>query len=79
MKTKEVLDFENVPNKTSYIVTVSVHDGKDPFGNTNAVADATIEVTINVTDMVVPAIPEQPTVSPNPRRGRRADRYLDQQ
>ena len=64
LKTKEVLDFENVPNKTSYIVTVSVHDGKDPFGNTNAVADATVEVTINVTDMVVPAVPERPTVNP---------------
>ena len=52
--------------KDSYTVTVSVHDGNDPFGNPNAAADDTIDVTIDVTDMVVPAIPEQPTVNATP-------------
>ena len=41
----------------------AIHDGKDPFGNPNAAADGTIDVTIDVTDMVIPAIPEQPTVN----------------
>ena len=63
IKTKSALDHET---KGTYSVTVSVHDGKDPFGNTNEVADATVEVTIKVTDMVVPAVPELPTVEATP-------------
>ena len=63
IQTKEVLDHET---KDTYSVTVSVHDGKDPFGNPNAAADGTIDVTIDVTDMVIPAIPEQPTVNATP-------------
>ena len=54
--------------KDTYSVTVSVHDGNDPFGNPNAAADDTIDVTIDVTDMVIPAIPEQPTVRQHPAR-----------
>ena len=59
IQTKEVLDHET---KDTYSVTVSVHDGKDPFGNPNAAADGTIDVT----DMVIPVIPEQPTVNATP-------------
>ena len=47
-------------------MTVSVHDGKDPFGNPNAAGDGTIDVTIDVTNMEVPAIPEKPTVNATP-------------
>ena len=63
IKTKSALDHET---KDTYSVTVSVHDGNDPFGNPNAAADGTIDVTIDVTDMVIPAIPEQPTVNATP-------------
>ena len=63
IQTKEVLDYEEQPTKLIYSVTVSVHDGKDPFGNANEVPDATIAVTINVTNMVIPAVPEEPTVN----------------
>ena len=63
IKTKAPLDRET---KASYTVTVSVHDGKDPFGNANTAVDATIRVTITVTDMVIPAVPELPTVEATP-------------
>ena len=48
------LDYEG--GTTSYSVTVSVHDGKDDAGKTEdpPVADATIEVTIGVTDVNEP-------------------------
>ena len=52
--------------KDTYSVTVSVHDSKDPFGNANEVADATLAITIDVTDMAVPDAPEQPTVTATP-------------
>ena len=63
IKTKSALDYET---KDTYTVTVSVHDGKDPFGNANEVVDNTIAVTITVTNMNVPAIPELPTVNATP-------------
>ena len=63
IKTKAPLDRET---KASYTVTVSVHDGKDPFGNANTAVDATSDVTITVTDMVIPAVPELPTVEATP-------------
>ncbi len=66
IQTKEVLDYENANSKTTYTVTVSVHDGKDSFDNVNKVADATLNVTIAVTNMEVPAIPAQPAVNPTP-------------
>ena len=53
IKTKEPLDFEA---KSTYNVTVSVHDGKDEQGNANMTADDTILVIINVTD--VEEVPE---------------------
>ena len=51
IKTKEPLNFEG--GKNSYAVTVSVHDGKDGQGNTEntPTIDATIQVTIEVTDV----------------------------
>ena len=63
IQTKEVLDYENANNQTSYSVTVEVRDSKDPFGNADTRVDDTIDVTINVTDMLVPDVPEEPTVS----------------
>ena len=54
------MDHETTP---SYTVTVSVSDGMDDYSNTDTAEDANIEVTISVTDMVVPAVPsDQPTV-----------------
>ena len=66
IQTKEILDYENSDSKTSYTVTAEVHDGKDPWGNADTSPDDTIAVTINVTDMLVPAIPEEPDVDPTP-------------
>ena len=63
IQTKAVLDYEKQPTKLTYSVTVSVRDSKDPFGNADTTADHTIAVTIDVTNMEVPAIPEKPTVN----------------
>ena len=43
------LDYET---KTSYSVTVNVSDGKDATGGPDAAIDASVAVTINVTDVV---------------------------
>ena len=64
LKTKAALDFEDT--QTTYTVTLSVHDGKDPWDHADTTVDDTITVTINVADMVVPAVPGQPTVNPTP-------------
>ena len=45
LQTKASLDYEA---KSSYTVTVSVHDGKDANGNTDTTVDDTITVTITV-------------------------------
>ena len=42
------LDYET---KTGYSVTVNVSDGKDAQGGADTVVDATVDVTINVTDV----------------------------
>ena len=57
-----VLDHEATP---SYTVTVSVSDGKDLTGNPDGAADASIAVTISVTDVSErpPALPAAPTVT----------------
>ncbi len=47
------LDYED---KSSYTVTVSVHDGKNADGEDDTSVDATIEVTINVTNVDEPEI-----------------------
>ena len=51
LETKEELNYEVVPAKTSYMVTVTVTDGKDAEGNVDTAADDTITVTITVTDV----------------------------
>ena len=61
IKTKSALDHET---KDTYSVTVSIHDGKDPFGNANEAFDDSIVLTIDVTDMVKPDVPDEPTVHP---------------
>ena len=47
VRTKAELDYETTD---SYRVTVSVSDGKDDAGNPDLVPDATIDVTVTVTD-----------------------------
>ena len=62
LQTKASLDFET---KSSYSVTVSVQDGKDAEGNTEATPsiDDSITVTITVTDVdEPPPAPAAPTV-----------------
>ena len=49
MITSAALDYES--GKASYSVTVSVHDGKNASGAADTTADATIAVTITVTNM----------------------------
>ena len=49
LKTRTALDFES--GKRSYSVTVSVSDGKNADGNTDTAIDATVPVTIVVTDV----------------------------
>ena len=48
LKTRADLDYESKP---SYSVIVSVRDSKDANGSPNSAADATITVTINVTNV----------------------------
>ena len=48
LKTRTALDFES--GKRSYSVTVSASDGKNAAGNTDTAIDATVTVTIVVTD-----------------------------
>ena len=51
LKTKAPLDYES---KASYSVAVSVHDGKNSAGSPDTVVDATVTVTITVTDVNEP-------------------------
>ena len=44
-------NFNFEATKNSYVVTVSVHDGKDAAGNDDITIDATIDVTINLTNV----------------------------
>ena len=64
LKTKDVLDFDG--GHTTYSVDVSVTDSKDDYDTADTLVDATIAVTINVTD-----VNEKPTFSlttpPSPR------------
>ena len=64
LKTKTVFDYET--DATSYTVTVSVTDGMDEYSNTDTVVDATIDVTINVTNIDTPDVPAAPTVTATP-------------
>ena len=51
LRVKEPLDYET---RTGYQVTVSVSDGKDGDGNADAAVDATIPVTVEITDVNEP-------------------------
>ena len=52
LKTKDVLDFDD--GQRTYSVDVSVSDSKDKYDTANTLMDATIAVTINVTDVNEP-------------------------
>ncbi len=60
LRTKGVLDRKN---KNTYIVTVSVSDGKDIDGNSDTTMDNTVTVTITVTDVPPPPPPPPPASS----------------
>ena len=64
LQTKSNLDYES---KSSYTVTVSVHDGKDANGNADTTVDDTITLTITVTDE------NEPPVFPSTDTGREVD------
>jgi len=49
--------------KASYVVTVSVHDGKDAAGAADTTVDATHSVTITVTDVPAVLAPAEPVVA----------------
>ena len=49
LKTKDALDFDG--GQTTYSVDVSVSDSKDDYDTADTVVDATIAVTITVTDV----------------------------
>ena len=51
LKTKAALDHEG--GTTSYTVTVSISDGLDDYENTDTVEDDSIEVTIDVTNILM--------------------------
>ena len=57
------LDFEGAV--MSYAVTVAVSDGKDGAGEADTAVDASIAVTVNVTDVAEPpGTPDAPTLTP---------------
>ena len=59
LKTMADLDYEADRPQTSYMVTVTVTDGRDPVNTVSAAPDDTISVTITVTD-----VNEAPFVAP---------------
>ena len=57
------LDFEGAV--MSYAVSVEVSDGKDGAGKADTAVDATVAVTVNVTDVAEPpGTPDTPTLTP---------------
>ena len=52
LKTKDALDFD--AGQTAYSVDVSVTDSKDDYDTADTLVDATIAVTINITDVNEP-------------------------
>ena len=64
LKTKDVLDFDD--GQTTYSVDVSVSDSKDNYDTADTLVDATIAVTINVTDVNEP--PQFSPMTPPPPR-----------
>ena len=63
LKTKAALDHEIT---SSYTFTVSVTDERDDYRNADTRVDDTIEVTITVTNLDIPAVPDAPTVTVTP-------------
>ena len=61
LQTKSALDYEA---KSSYTVTVSVHDDRDASGNTDTTADDTIDVTITVTNVDEPGTVKLSSLQP---------------
>ena len=51
IQTKSGVTYDFEATKNTYSVTVGVHDGNDGMGNTDTSDDATIDVTINLTDV----------------------------
>ena len=51
IQTKSGVTYDFEATKNTYSVTVGVHDGNDGMGNNDTSDDATIEVTINLTDV----------------------------
>ena len=62
LKTKTGVDLDYETTR-SYTVTVSVGDGLDDYSSADSAVDDTITVTINVTNIDIPAIPGQPAVT----------------
>ena len=62
IKTRTGVTYNFEATKNSYSVTVNVRDSKDSAGNTDTTIDATITVTINLTN-----VNEAPTVSSGPQ------------
>ncbi len=53
LRTKAALDHES---RDSYSFTMSVHDGKDIYGNSDTTIDDTISVTVTVNDVDEPPV-----------------------
>ena len=51
IQTKSGVTYDFEATKNTYSVTVGVHDGNDGMGNADTSVDATIDVTINLTDV----------------------------
>ena len=63
LKTEAALDYEDA---TSHTVTVSVSDGLTDYSVEDTAEDGSIEVTIDVTNIHIPAVPGAPTVTATP-------------
>ena len=63
LKTKAALDFEATPTKTSYSVVVEVSDSKDVSGKRDKKPDASISITITLTNEPPPTAPAAPSVA----------------
>ena len=74
LKTKVALDHESTP---SYTVTVSVTDGMDDYSNADTAEDDSIDVTISVTNIEVPAMSRLRQRLQRPTGCGEAQRHLD--
>ena len=51
LRTAQALDFETGPPSGNYLLTVTLHDSKDPDGNPSTVVDTTTTVLVTLTDV----------------------------